>query len=103
MDICEDERKILSMLVDRMAKGQPRQGRFNDKIEQLADQDIHMSWTSIKQALSTHMRATIMYTDSEGYRTHIRQTGQPENEAKKLFSALKVKVAKNQILSSVKV
>jgi len=71
--------------------------------KKLADQDIHMSWTSIKQALSTHMRATIMYTDSEGYRTHIRQTGQPENEAKKLLSALKVKVAKNQILSRVKV
>lgn len=28
MDISEDERKILSMVVDRLIKGQPRQGRF---------------------------------------------------------------------------
>ncbi len=71
--------------------------------KRLADHDINMSWTSIKQVLSTHMRATIMYTDPEGYRTHIRQTGQPEDEAKKLFSILKVKVSKNQIISKVKV
>ena len=69
----------------------------------LSQQDIHMSWTSIKQTLSTHMRATIMYNDPEGYRVHIRQTGQPENEAKKLFSALKITVSKNQIISKVKV
>ncbi|MBM3119937.1 MAG: IS1634 family transposase [Chloroflexi bacterium] len=72
-------------------------------IRKLADQDIHMSWTSIKEVLSTHMRATIMFTDPEGYRTHIRQTGQPEDEAKKLFSILKVKVNKNQITNKVKV
>jgi len=72
-------------------------------LKKLADQDIHMSWTSIKQTLSTHMRATVMYTDPEGYRTHIRQTGQPEDDAKKLFSILKVKVSKNQIISKVKV
>lgn len=72
-------------------------------LKKLADQDIHMSWTRIKQILSTHMRATIMYSDPEGYRIHIRQTGQPEDEAKKLFSILKVKVSKNQIISKVKV
>jgi len=44
-----------------------------------------------------------MFTDPEGYRTHIRQTGQPEDEAKKLFSILKVKVNKNQITNKVKV
>lgn len=72
-------------------------------LKKLADQDIHMSWTRIKQILSTHMRATIMYTDPEGYRIHIRQTGQPEDAAKKLFSLLKVKVSKNQIIRKVKV
>lgn len=71
--------------------------------KRLADQDIHMSWTSIKQALSTHMRATTTFTDPEGYRVHIRQTGQPEEEAKKLYSILKVKVMKNQLISKHKV
>lgn len=68
----------------------------------LAEHDIHMSWTSIKEALSTHMRTTLMYTDPEGYRNHIRQTGLPEGEAKKLLSILNVKVSKNQIINKVK-
>ena len=71
--------------------------------KRLADQDVHMSWTSIKQALSTHMKATTTFTDPEGYRVHIRQTGQPEEEAKKLYSILKVKVMKNQLISKHKV
>lgn len=38
LDISEEERKILSMLTDHQVKGLPRQGRFSDKIEQLAEQ-----------------------------------------------------------------
>jgi len=49
------------------------------------------------------MRATTTFTDPEGYRVHIRQTGQPEDKAKKLFSILKVKVTKNQLISKHKV
>ncbi len=71
--------------------------------KRLADNDIHMSWKSLREALSTHMRASVMYTDPEGYRIHIRQTGLPEDEAKKLYSALNVKVTKNQIISKTKV
>jgi hypothetical protein len=69
----------------------------------LADRDIHKRWTSIKQALSTHMGATTTFTDPQGYRVHIRQTGLQEEEAKKLYSILKVKVMKNQLISKHKV
>lgn len=71
--------------------------------KKLADHDIHMSWTRIKQVLSTHMRTTLMYTDPEGYRVHIRQTGLPEDEPKKLFNILKVRVSKNQVITKTKI
>ena len=44
LDIREDERKTLSMVVDRRVKGIPLQGRFSDKIEQLAEQ-IYFKYT----------------------------------------------------------
>lgn len=69
----------------------------------LADHDIHMSWKSVKEALSTHMRTTASFTSPDGYRVHIRQNGFPEKEAKDLFTILKVKVTKNQQISRQKV
>lgn len=71
--------------------------------KKLSDHDIHMSWSSIKEVLSTHMRSTLIFTDPEGYRNYIRQTGVPEGDAKNLLSILNVRISKNQITHKVKI
>ncbi|HNQ44722.1 MAG TPA: transposase, partial [Candidatus Cloacimonadota bacterium] len=64
LDISEDERKILSMLIDRLIKGQPRQGRFSDKIEQLAEQ-IHIKYA---QTLGKASSGAVSDSDSSELR-----------------------------------
>jgi len=70
---------------------------------QLALQEFPTSWTRIKQILKTHMRSTTMFTTPDGYRVHIRQTSQPEGEAQKIYSLLKVRIFKNQVIKKFKV
>jgi hypothetical protein len=44
-----------------------------------------------------------MFTTPDGYRVHIRQTSQPEAEAQKIYSLLKVRIFKNQVIKKFKV
>jgi len=58
-------------------------------------QDVHISWQSIKQILKAHMRTDTIFNTTDGYRVQIRQTAQPEEEAKKIYSLLDIKIHKN--------
>ena len=57
--------------------------------------DVHISWQSIKQILKTHMRTDTIFNTTDGYRVQIRQTAQPEEEAKKIYSLLDINIHKN--------
>jgi transposase len=69
----------------------------------LSQQDCHISWTSIKRYLKSHMRSTMICTDDSGYRVHIRQTGLPEEKAAKIYKLLNMTIYKNQITTKHRV
>ena len=60
----------------------------------LSLKDVHISWQSIKQILKTHIRSDTMFNTPDGFRVLIRQTAQPEEEAKKIYSLLNIKIHK---------
>lgn len=41
------------------------------------------------------MRTDTIFNTTDGYRVQIRQTAQPEEEAKKIYSLLDIKIHKN--------
>lgn len=63
----------------------------------LNQKGYHASWSTIKESVRSHKRATITFTDSQGYSIHIRQTSLPEQKAAKIYSLLGIKVSKHQV------
>jgi transposase len=54
------------------------------------DEEIHTSWWSLRQQLSTHQVATIVLPTSNGMVLRIRKGGVPEPDQKKIYEILKV-------------
>ena len=72
-------------------------------VYKLNQSNYHASWATIKKRVKTHMRATMIFNDSKGFRIHIRQTGLPEAKAAQIYTLLNVKVCKNQVISKHRV
>ena len=57
----------------------------------LTQKGEHKRWSTIRDELSTHMRTTVIMTDSEGAIHHIRVSSSPETHQKKIYDMLGVK------------
>ena len=68
----------------------------------LALKDVHISWQGIKQIQKTHMRSDTMFTTTSGYRVQIRQTAQPEEEARNIYSLLNIRVHKDSVSQKIR-
>ena len=51
----------------------------------------HRLWSTLRVELSTHQRCTLIMTAEDGSVHHIRMSGTPESEHKKIYDALGVK------------
>ena len=59
---------------------------------ELKQSGYHKRWSEIRQILKTHLRSTSILTSNDGYRYHVRVTGNPEKEASEIYKLLKVKI-----------
>ncbi len=59
---------------------------------QLKQSGYHKRWSEIRQILKTHLRSTSILTSNDGYRYHVRVTGNPESEASEIYERLKIKI-----------
>ena len=57
----------------------------------LREKNDHRKWSTIKTELSTHRRGTIIFTDSNNEINHLRVSGMPESNHKKIYKLLDVK------------
>lgn len=57
----------------------------------LREKNDHRKWNTIKTELSTHRRSTIIFTDSNNEINHLRVSGIPESNHKKIYKLLEVK------------
>jgi transposase len=58
---------------------------------ELRNNGDHRRWSTIKDVLSTHQRTTVVMTDDNDQIHHIRSSGIPESEHKKIYRILNVK------------
>ena len=56
----------------------------------LREQNDHRKWSTIKTELSTHRRGTIIFSDSNNEINHLRVSGMPESNHKKIYKLLDV-------------
>ncbi|MFO7929314.1 MAG: transposase, partial [Candidatus Humimicrobiaceae bacterium] len=54
----------------------------------LLDNGCHKSWATIRDELSTHMRTTVIMSDSDGAIHHIRVSSSPEPHHRKIYDML---------------
>ena len=54
----------------------------------LKHEDIHSSWSSIRNTLSTHNRMTVSMQCKNGDTVHIRKSARPESNQQEIYSAL---------------
>ena len=57
---------------------------------QLRQSGDHRRWSTIKKALSTHVRTTIAFNDDQGVLYHVRLSSTPESHHTEIFQALGV-------------
>jgi len=55
---------------------------------QLKQKDIHFSWNTIREVLSTQYRITTMMAKDNGKTIHVRQSSQPSQWQRKIYSLL---------------
>jgi transposase len=68
----------------------------------LNQKDYHKSWSEIRNVLKMHIRSNIYFTDRNGNDYQVRMTGKPEEEAKKIYDLLKIKLNRYKIVKKMK-
>lgn len=59
--------------------------------KQLADQNDHRCWSTVRTVLSTHQRSTIILTDDQDRIHHVRVSSKPESAHQEIYRLLDVK------------
>jgi hypothetical protein len=68
----------------------------------LNEMEYHKSWSEIRDVLRMHIRSTIYYTDKIGNHYQVRMTGKPEEEAKKIYDLLNIKVKRYKKVKKIR-
>jgi len=64
--------------------------------------EYNKRWSEIRDILKTHMRSTSIFTSKEGYKYHVRLTGNPEKDAAEIYQLLNINVTPNRKVIKVK-
>jgi transposase len=60
-------------------------------------------WSTLRAELSTHQRSTVVMTSEDGSVHHIRMSGTPESEHKRIYDILKVKDSLKKVRNLAKI